>query len=630
MLARGRTARAGPRCLVGVDVVCHAPAMVDEGTADATGAPAGDEGLGALRRLTRDACAVFARMQRDLSAELAGWTGGQQLLGTVLLTYIVAVTMLRFWGVHSEYASEGDWRQWIFQYWRYHVDGAFPPGDLLTDYIFACQPPLYWLAMASLSTVMTPLHAAAVVSVAAWLGLLAALFFGVRGRASTLVALVAVALLARDVEVFQWSAGGYPRSFGPAVVAWFLAAWLNGRFGVAVAALVVGSGLYPSVVVPCGLALGAATAFEALGVVDVIVWRRRMLALAGAAAVIAVVGQLQNLLAKDWWGPVVKIAETGIESTRHGRWTWAPLPRFWRSLRDPLGELVHRSGWATFDKSPITLPDLTSVLELAAGVAVLAMTAFLLVRRRRALPWQLLVFFAGALVAYEAARLLAFKLYLPKRMVQHTLPILTAFLWPLLVVRVAEVLGASARRAAFAVALSVAPVFALAGDGLQTAGIFGDKRRWASLYEWIRQNTALTDRFAGDYQTMDWMPLYAWRSAYVNFTLAHPARAGFFAEAKRRTLRTYDAYYATSLADVLRFMDDEGVRYFVIDTELFGAVEDGWGRLFEPMRAEVVKVFERNRPRGFALAAPPDEVVVFAHGEHRVIDRERLRAFVRR
>ena len=115
--------------------------------------------------------------------------------------------------------SEGDWRQWIFQYWRYHVDGAFPPGELLTDYIFACQPPLYWLLMASLSTVLTPIHAAVVVSALAWALLLGAVFVGVRGRAGALVALVAVALLAREVEIFQWSAGGYPRSFGPGLVA---------------------------------------------------------------------------------------------------------------------------------------------------------------------------------------------------------------------------------------------------------------------------------------------------------------------------------------------------------------------------------------------------------------------------
>jgi hypothetical protein len=214
-------------------------------------------------------------------------------------------------------------------------------------------------------------------------------------------------------------------------------------------------------------------------------------------------------------------------------------------------------------------------------------------------------------------------------MVQHTLPVLTTFLWPLLVVRVAEVAGATARRAAVIVLLSVAPVFLLAGDGLQTAGIFGEKSRWSRLYGWIRDNTALTDRFAGDYQTMDWMPLYAYRPAYVNFTLAHPSRAGLFAEMQRRTLRTYAALYATTLDEVLRFLDEEDVRWFVVDRGLFDAVEDGWGRLFEPMRAEVVRVFARNRPAGFVLAAPPSSIVAFESGEHRVIDRERLRALLK-
>jgi hypothetical protein len=384
---------------------------------------------------------ALQRTARDLGAECAAWSGGQQVLATVLASYVVVVTILRFWGSLEPWASEGDWRQWIFQYWRYTVDGAFPPGDLLTDYIFACQPPLYWLAMASLSTFLAPAHAAVALSWVAWGLLLGAVFLGVRGRAGALVGLIAVALLVRDVELFRWSAGGYPRSFGPGLVAWFLAAWLNGRFGLAVAAIVVASGLYPSVAVPCGLALGAATVVEFLGVVDVRAWRRRIAMLGGAAAALAFVGQLQNALAPAWWGPVVKLAETGIESTRHGRWTWAPLAPFWRSLRDPLGELVSRSGWATFDKSLLTLPDLTRPLELAAGIAVVGMIAVLARRRPRALPWQLFVFFAAALSAYALARALAFRLYLPRRMVQHTLPVLTTFLWPLLVVRVAVVEG---------------------------------------------------------------------------------------------------------------------------------------------------------------------------------------------
>jgi hypothetical protein len=610
-----------------------AHASVDDGQRDDGQRTDGQRDDGDGRPLPRrlDGAVAAARVWwRDLQQELSGLTAGEQIFATVLGSYIVVVTVLRFWGALGEWASEGDWRQWIFQYWRYSVDGAFPPGELLTDYIFACQPPLYWLLMSTLSTFVTPLHAAFVVSVVAWAVLLFAIFAGVRGRTSALVALIAVAFFVREVEVFRWSAGGYPRSFGPALSAWFLAAWLNGRFGLAVAAIVVAAGLYPSVAVPCGLALGASTAFAIIGVVDVRQWRQRLLALGGAAVVLAVVGQLQNALAAPWWGPVVAIADTGIESTRHGRWTWAPLAPFWRSLRDPLGELVSRSGWATFEKSPVTLPDLTRPLEIVGALAVLAMVLVLLVRRRRALPWQLFVFFGASLVAYAVARAVAFRLYLPRRMVQHTLPILTTFLWPLLVVRVAEVFGAPLRRAALALAVSVAPVFVLAGDGLQTAGIFAEKSRWAPMYEWIRANTALTDRFAGDYQTMDWMPLYAWRPAYVNFTLAHPSRAGLFAEMRRRTLRTYDAYYATRLEDVLAFMDDEGVRWFVVDRALFAAVEDGWGRLFEPMRADVVKTFEQNRARGFALEAPPAEVVAFVGEEHRIIDRERLRAYLKR
>jgi len=159
--------------------------------------------------------------------------------------------------------------------------------------------------------------------------------------------------------------------------------------------------------------------------------------------------------------------------------------------------------------------------------------------------------------------------------------------------------------------------------------VWGDKTRYQHSMLWIRKNTKPTDIFAGDLRAMDWIPLYGQRATYVNFTLAHPFRAGFWNEVKRRTLRVYDAYYATDLHEVLRFMDEEKVEYFVIDKAQYAALSVGFGALFEPMASEVkAKIFDPRKKTGFALAKAPKEILAYKRRGTQIIERELLRNYL--
>ena len=76
--------------------------------------------------------------------------------------------------------------------------------------------------------------------------------------------LAAVVFVSHDFNLFISTTGGYPRSFGPALVLLLLDAWLGRRHAMAVALLVVMAALYPSVLPPCGLAYGGWVLFAAL------------------------------------------------------------------------------------------------------------------------------------------------------------------------------------------------------------------------------------------------------------------------------------------------------------------------------------------------------------------------------
>ena len=150
-------------------------------------------------------------------------------------------------------------------------------------------------------------------------------------------------------------------------------------------------------------------------------------------------------------------------------------------------------------------------------------------------------------------------------------------------------------------------------------------RAMAPLMTWV--NTTDPDaRFAGDLRLADWIPLFGRRHAFVNFTLAHPFRGGYFAVVRQRIEAVYDAIYADDLRRVLAFLDDTGVDYLVVDHAAFARVEAGFGRLFEPMRSTVNDTMFLPRRGRFVLETPPPAAVVFEHGQIQVIGREALRA----
>lgn len=555
----------------------------------------------------------------------------------VVVVYVVALLVWRYAGALDPWRAEGDWRKWLWTAWRAHDPTLLPGGgdQLLADYLTAMQPPLYRLVFDGLARVLLPAQAAVVLSALASLLALVGMGLTVQGLVArtsstaltpspssstpTTVALlagaVAVVLLARDQALFEWSAGGYPRSFGPALVALFLAAFVIERHRLALLVLVVGAGVYPSPVVPCGLALGAVVVWPAMvGVVDMRRFGRALAELVVGALGIAVLALWQNRVAPAWWGKVVSAGDVGVSLTDVGRCTWWPHPPLVSSLLEPLAEPWRVFGHAAMP-SKVALQVIVSVVVAGAVVVLLRHR-----ERRTLLPGRVLVFFAMVLVAWLAARGLAFSLYYPKRMVQHPLPLVSIILVVALVARAVLVL----RLRETVLLLVLVPVLWFGGDGFSPTVIWRDRTAMKPLMAWV-QTTPKDARFAGDLAPLDWIPYFGPRHAFVNFTLAHPFRGGFFTEIERRVLAVYDAVYADDASAVLAFLDREGVDYLVVDTRAFSRVESGFGHLFEPMRSLVVATMYEPRRGRFALARPPDGAVVFAGGDVVVVGREALR-----
>jgi hypothetical protein len=551
------------------------------------------------------------------------------LLATALFGYLVALVYVRYQLMFDRWTADGDQPQAVWHYWRYHISGAFPPGQLLTDYAYAMHaPPGWWLMMASLSTFFEPLNAAKILNVVAFVGTHFVIYFAVARRSNPFIGLAAAFLLMRNVDFSAIIAGGYARSFGPMLTLMFLGAFMVQAHRLVLVILVVQAALYPSVVLPCGLVYGVYVVVKG----PMPQRLRRMAGMFVAGLLIIGFGKSQDIAAPKWWGSLVTLEEAlQMPAWKSGgRVSEAPLKPAPLEMRRNVERAFRAVGTAPLSDLVPGLRDEadTAVLIVALGIAGTPVLWFTRRRKNKDIedpfPWQIPALFLGALAAYFLARHLAFKLYLPYRPLQHVWAYCFYAGVPLLAWTYARnLIQREAVATAVAFAVAVVPVGLVFGLGNDTGP--GNYTRYggnAKLYEWIRKQP-IDAVFAGEFGYVDKTPLFAHHTSYVTKNLAHPFRKGYYNECERRIRLMYQALYATKLDDVVAFAEREDVDFLIVRDKTFSSLDE---RLFEPVKRDMAKVFKANKAKGFALAKAPKSSVVFNNAGVRVISIAKLKA----
>jgi hypothetical protein len=554
-------------------------------------------------------------------------------LSGALLAFIVATIATRLPLLFQEWTADGDQNQAVWHYWRYHISGAFPGGDLLTDYAFAMHaPPVWWLLMSSLSTFVEPVNAAKILNLIAYVGTIITIVVVVGKRANIFVGLAAGFLIARSLDFNGIIAGGYARSFGPLLTILFLGTFMAGKHRLTLAVLVFQAAFYPSVVIPCGIAYGLYTVVAG----PMAARRRRMAGMFVAGLLIIAFGKSQDLVAKEWWGPVMfeKEALTMPAWQGGGRISEAPLKPVPFELRKNVGRALRGGGNRPAPVAVQRLADQRAAEVVVLGSIFFALTiAAVTLRRRRQgqpvparFPWQIPLLAVGMLAAYFLARAVAFKLYLPYRALQHVLPYLVYVSIPIAFwVVFSNTLKRRALVSGLTFAVSVLPIFVIYGDGLERGPTTYARYSFnEGLYRFVRK-LPQDAMIAGDFIHVSSIPLFAHHNVYVNKNLAHPFRRGFYAECERRILETYRALYATSLESVVDFARRENVDYLVFRKDAFKTRDN---RLFQPIKRELDQLWTNNRKTGFALASVPKEAVVYRRGNSVMVDLKKLATWV--
>lgn len=383
--------------------------------------------------------------------------------------------------------------------------------------------------------------------------------------------------------------------------------------------LIVEGGIYPSPLLACGPAAAVVVALD--------FWKERRIKPVAAFLVASLVAlgfaKAQDLRAPPSWGRIIFYDEAMKHPAwqRGSRFPYVPLPTFWKHPEEAVNRLVASSG------APLVTRVRGDTLLWAWG-GLFMVSVISMVRRRRFDVGPELLLLSTTLFAHLLARHLAFQLHIPHRAVAHGWPVILATLVPVGAWAGARLLLSGWKAGLVAAALTAVPLLAVAGHGVQAPKTWRDYGRDADLYVWLQTKTPKDALFAGSFQIMDEVPLFGRRRVYQNWKLAHPYRLGYFDLVTERTRKMYAAFYARDITDVVRFGDETGVDYMIVDLSRFRTFERGDGQLFEPLRSMVEPMFSACTKGGCALDPPPPSAVVFRSKRYQVVSIDKLRGLV--
>jgi hypothetical protein len=240
-------------------------------------------------------------------------------------------------------------------------------------------------------------------------------------------------------------------------------------------------------------------------------------------------------------------------------------------------------------------------------------------------PWEPVALLGGVAAAYFVTRAVMFKLYLPQRQLTHSLAFLIQIGLPLLAWCAARALVGARRVPALVIAsgLSIVPTFVLRGDGLGGASAYKDYGADAPVFRRIKK-LPLDAVIAGDNYIMDHLGQMTFHTPYANRTLTHPFRKGYYDETERRLELMNRTLFATAWEDVVSFGEREHVDYFIYNLGKLKAPEVA---MHEPAKKNIAKYFAGARNKGFVLATPPAEAIVFRARNFIFLDLKKLAAW---
>ncbi|NLF24683.1 MAG: hypothetical protein GX589_03380 [Deltaproteobacteria bacterium] len=500
-------------------------------------------------------------------------------------------------------------------------------GDLLYNAMKGYLPPLHY----GLGYLLTWLVGDPVM-MGHWLMLiqivLAALFMflGVRALAGWAPAFLAVTWLLHTRHTMQRLTGGLQRGWALPLLAAFVYFLLKKNHTAIFILLLLGCLLHPPATVTCGLGYGLFLCWGAITPSTRSKCRRILCLLIALVPLYAAV-LFFTTRRPAYMGDVVNYtqAEKMPEFTNPGgRFPFVPLADPWEEFKifgfQPFFQPIYQPGiWWQGEYLRFTW------WRDGLGIAIVAVFVLLLLaglyRRRQTIPCRLLWMFPAILITYFAARLFAFKLFVPDRYLQYPLTIfwISAFsigIWrlfyrlPLSAAANDRYQDSRLARAwpALAAYLILAIVIVIgSGKGLSRHTNFNrviDQN--GEVFRWIKKRTPENAYFAGHPNYVDGLPLFGMRRTFATTETTHPFFPVYLKEMMRRLEISLRAHYAKDLKELVTLLKPEGVDYFVFSNLKFSTEALKKEKYFKPLDSLVRELTSRPSTDYAFRQLPPE------------------------
>ena len=562
---------------------------------------------------------------------------------SVTLAGVVSFLLLAVYGTAFVHSLKGRWFNPLWttddatQQTYPLFDAMYPDlfqNDLVTEVMRGCLPTLhYWISFGVTALTRDPIMTGHWVML--FQGVLAVgfLFMAVRALSSNVPAALAVIWLLHSRNTMQRMTGGLPRGWTPAIFGAFLYFAATKNHWGALVTILLGAMLNPPGALIVGVAYGFILLwrwFSAHGAARVVARSQivRSIAIAPLFAVVA----LLVVQRPAHVGQMVSFSEASQMpefSRPHGRFPFLPLR--------PVMEEVHMFGYQAFigrlyRPAEFWRENIWWMVPVSlAGIALLGAR-----RRRVAIPSELVLFGAAAVVTYSLSRIFAFRLFVPDRHLQIPMVFfmagaLSIGLWRVCVKNTRDSSLRSSWPALVAFGALACIVYQCSGNGLQGDANFNyPSNKRGRMHEWIRENTSQDALVACHPTHCDGMQLFGVRKALVTTETSHPFYPRYNLEMRRRSEVSLRAHYAESLRDVVMLLEPEGVTHFVFRRADFRPENLKKLSYFPPLD-KVVKELVKRPSGAFAFNDLPKVVdpvghpyVVFVDDASIVIDVKAL------
>ncbi len=446
-------------------------------------------------------------------------------------------------------------------------------------------------------------------------------------RAGLAAGLLLIFLVLSDSYAVGRIAGGHARAFAFPCFALWVAGVIARRRWARAAAPIVGSLLYPAVM----LMIITAEAFYALrrfGRIRLLTRLRRIrrtVVVAGACGLFA----LPSLIGGDTArGPIHTLAQAEREPAfyRDGR-LWV-LP-----LGDPSDELM--SAFITrFSAVGVRLIGGKSSLgEHGPMIVATCVLGFFVWLRWQgwvsALSASVAAFLCGSMTLYFASRVLAFRLYSTERYYAYCMRMVTCLL---LVGVTARLIGHRHRTRDtwrnVLVSGMILSQWIFLGDGIVRNNGMTLNAGWdADLYHFIR-TLPINVRFASHPMDGDGIPYYSARATVGTFETLQPWFVDSWQRQKAHELATLDALYSPRFADLLSYGRSYSVTHLLINRDRYGTDYKLHTASFEPFTSYLNRVVGEPNREPPALTRIPAGSIVFDRPPWLVVDLDKLRRCV--